>query len=469
MDSNKQALKAGIAYTISSFLISGMSFLTTPIFTRILSQNDFGNYNNFISWLNILTIIVTLKASASFISARYEYEKDFNKYVYSIMVLTTIITLVVMIIVNVSRTFFVSFFGMNLIYINIMFLYICFYEFINIYQIREQFYFRYNNYIGLGLVVSITTAICSVILIYVIDDKLKGRILGYTIPAIVIGMVVFISFAFKYRSINLKYWKYALPLAIPFIPHLLSLTLLNSVDRIMITEICGTKDTALYSLAYTCSSIVTVLMSAMNNAYSPWLAEQLNKNQFEKIRKFSYVYIFTFFFLVFGIILIAPEILLVLGGKKYLEAVYVMPPVMLGCSFQLLYTMHVNVEQFKKKNVGMAIASVIAALSNYVLNMIFIPYCGYIAAAYTTLISYFILLILHMILVKRLKIGRIYNNKYIFASIVVGVIWGMVSIVLYSKNTIRYMFVMLYVILFMMALWRYRNRIICFMNKHEQC
>jgi len=89
--------------------------------------------------------------------------------------------------------------------------------------------------------------------------------------------------------------------------------------------------------------------------------------------------------------------------------------------------------------------------------MIFIPYCGYIAAAYTTLISYFILLILHMILVKRLKIGRIYNNKYIFASIVVGVIWGMVSIVLYSKNTIRYMFVMLYVIFFMMALWRYRN------------
>lgn len=158
MDSNKQALKAGIAYTISSFLISGMSFLTTPIFTRILSQNDFGNYNNFISWLNILTIIVTLKASASFISARYEYEKDFNKYVYSIMVLTANITLVVMIIVNVSRTFFVSFFGMNLIYINIMFLYIFFYECINIYQIREQFYFRYNNYIGLGLVVSITTA-----------------------------------------------------------------------------------------------------------------------------------------------------------------------------------------------------------------------------------------------------------------------------------------------------------------------
>ena len=44
-----------------------------------------------------------------------------------------------------------------------------------------------------------------------------------------------------------------------------------------------------------------------------------------------------------------------------------------------------------------------------VLNLIFIPKIGYLAAAYTTLVGYIVLLLIHMVLVYKLGLKEIYN------------------------------------------------------------
>ena len=74
---------------------------------------------------------------------------------------------------------------------------------------------------------------------------------------------------------------------------------------------------------------------------------------------------------------------------------------------------HPNIEQYKKKTVGMAIASISAAGLNYLLNMIFIPKFGYIAAAYTTLASFLWLMLIHMFLVYRIGYANDYDQRII--------------------------------------------------------
>jgi len=88
-NNNAKAIKSGIWYTISNFLLKAIGFLTTPIFTRLLTQAEFGEYSNFASWLNILTIIVTLNMEASLISAKYDYKDRFDNYIYSVLSLST--------------------------------------------------------------------------------------------------------------------------------------------------------------------------------------------------------------------------------------------------------------------------------------------------------------------------------------------------------------------------------------------
>lgn len=53
-------VKASLWFLICAFLQKGISFITTPIFTRLLSTSEYGQYNVFNSWMNIIIVIVTL-------------------------------------------------------------------------------------------------------------------------------------------------------------------------------------------------------------------------------------------------------------------------------------------------------------------------------------------------------------------------------------------------------------------------
>ena len=242
------------------------------------------------------------------------------------------------------------------------------------------------------------------------------------------------------------------------------MTVLNSTDRIMITKICGAADNALYSLAYTCGSIITILINSINTAFSPWLAERIHENDTKSVRSFSKYYITSFVCIAIGVMLVAPEVLYILGGKSYLAAIYVMPPVAMGCICQFLYTMMVNIEQIKGKTVGMAFASAAAAVLNYVLNLLLIPKFGYIAAAYTTLAGYLLLLGLHMWLVRRMGMSHVYSYRFVVGTIIAA---GAVSVgvnAVYSVTILRYIILLGYLSALTIVLYKKRDYILKIVN-----
>ena len=57
-------LKATIWFFVCSVLQRGISVITTPIFTRLLSTEEYGQYSVFNSWLSILQIIITLSLTS---------------------------------------------------------------------------------------------------------------------------------------------------------------------------------------------------------------------------------------------------------------------------------------------------------------------------------------------------------------------------------------------------------------------
>ena len=447
MSNSKKALKSGLWYTASNFLVRSIGFITTPIFTRLLTHDEFGAFNNFTSWLNIITIVVTLNLQSTLISARYDYEEKFDEYILSMLSLSTVSVAIWFVIINCFRNNFVQLFDMGLPYINAMLLYLVFLSAVNFFQVRERYYFEYKMTVITSVLLSAGTALLSVGLVTLMPNRLTGRIIGSIVPTVLIGTVFFVYFIKKGKRVNFSYWKYALPICIPYIPHLLSMTLLNSTDRVMITKFCGTEQTALYSLAYNCGVIITLLMTSFNSAFAPWLGEKLNNNSINEIRRVSKMYIGGFFALALGIMLVSPELLLILGGKSYIEAIYVLAPVSMGCVCQFLYTLFVNVEQFKKKTVGMAIASMIAALSNFALNYIFIPKYGYLAAAYTTLAGYLLLLFIHMLLVSMLGLSQVYSYRFVLVIVALGIICMVGIVFLYSNIILRYVTLLCYIVI----------------------
>ena len=110
------------------------------------------------------------------------------------------------------------------------------------------------------------------------------------------------------------------------------------------------------------------------------------------------------------------------------------------------------------------LASIVAAIINIILNIIFIPLFGYIAAAYTTLIGYIGLSIMHYIFMKKVEKNKIYDIKFITMISLVLIILSFIIMVLYKYIIIRYLIIIIIISLVIIS----KKRILYIMKKLKE-
>lgn len=411
MNQTESVVKSAVWYTVSNLLVKASGFITIPIFTRLLSQAEYGQYNNYLSWVAVVGIVTSMSLESTLISAKFDYKKNFDDYAFSITVVSVFMAGIWWLLAGVMMPVISPLLSLDPLYVHAMFLYLVFQPVVNIYQTHERFRYRWKATVASSMVVSIGAAVLSVALIFLVEDKLFGVISGRVIPMVVVGLALLLLYIRRGARFTASCITYALPIAAPFIPHLLAMNLLGALNKIFIERMCGSEANALYSLANNCGLIVSIFTTSLNSAFAPWLGDRLAEGNHAATRRFGRPYIALFALLAVGASLAAPEIMLILGGEAYMSAASMIPAISMGCVFQFVYCMYVNIEQFKKKTVGMAVASVSAALVNGLLDIVLIPHFGYESASIATAISYGWLLIVHMLLVRRLGLMDVYDTK----------------------------------------------------------
>lgn len=346
---NNKVIKAGTWYTVSNFLIKGISFITLPIFARLLTKDELGQFSNITAWFNILAIITTFELYSSVSIARFDFKNELKKYISSNLVLGTAITSVFYIFCLIFHTVVEQILMIDFFTLNIMFIYLLVYPSIQMLQIEKQITHKYKTVVTISFLSSFLSTITSIILILIFKNHLYGRIVGHFIPLILISLLVYVWIIKDGVKITKRYSKYAIKVSLPLIVHLLAGYLLSSSDKIMITKMVSSEANALYSVAYNVSLLVSLLWTSLNNAWSPWAYKQMDEKRYDKLKKYSKPYFLGFLVVVYVAMLITPELLLFMGGRGYMEAKYVMPPVMVGYVFQFVYSLYVNIEFYHKK------------------------------------------------------------------------------------------------------------------------
>ena len=144
------------------------------------------------------------------------------------------------------------------------------------------------------------------------------------------------------------------------------------------------------------------------------------------------------------LIITAPELILIIASAKYYEAIWAMPPIIASILIMFIYQQFLNIHFYFGKNKAVFIASIIAAGGNVVMNIFCINWFGYIAAGYTTLLSYCMIAILYYFTMKRIcKENQVdYKNyfsmKFIFGDCFVFAVLTIIVSMLYPYPVIRY-------------------------------
>ena len=378
---------------------------------------------------------------------KYENEKD--KFLSAVQGLSTISTVVVIAICYVFYSWFYKITELNKILLLVMSIQLLFSTPMLYWSAKERFEYKYVKVVCATMFSSMATVAVSLLLIYYMKDKSYSLIIGAAIIQIVIGVGFYIYNLGKGKKFfDKEIWKYGVSFGIPLIPHYLAYSILNTSDRAMINNMCSTSDAGIYSLACQISIAVNLVASAIDSSMNPWVYQNLKEKNYKKISKVTNYIMCFFSIVVIGCTLVAPEILLVVAPKEYQAAKWAMPPVIAGCFFLYLAGCFMRIEFYHEKKRNITLASIVAAILNIVLNLIFIPKFGFLAAAYTTLLSYIIFALIHFramysICKENNYVSIPFDVKGIFGISIITLVGGEILILLYEYPIWRYGIILL--------------------------
>ena len=409
---NRLAMKAGLFYVVSQLFVRGITFLTTPIFTRLLSKPQYSDYSRYESWLLIFAPVMSLCLWRSVERAKYDVHEKFHSFCSSVQTLSWLSITVFFVIFWTFRSFLEPFFSMTDFMLLTAFLYTYAHTSIFYFQRREKQMMRYKASTAFSAATVIPAALLAVFLVvygkqHGMEDRLVDlRIFGHFTPMIIGGFFVAVLMIVQGKEIvNLEYWKYALRFSLPLIPEVLSIQIMNQADKLMVIGLTGKENGSEFALATQVSYIIWIIEDSVWNAWLPWMYEKISRKESDEIAGKWTVLMHAFGAFSWLLVGMAPEIIHILGGKKYAMGIYLIAPMVTGTLFRFYSYSYTAIQNYHKKTGFVAASTVSVMVLNVILNYICILLFGYRAAAYTTAFSYLVLLVVQAFMEKRLT-GR---------------------------------------------------------------
>ncbi|SQG43881.1 flippase Wzx [Streptococcus porcinus] len=445
---------SAVVYTISTIFTRGLAIITVPIFTRIMSSDQIGIVNLYNSWYAMLSVVTTLSlTSGGFAIAMKEYANSRDEYQSSILTLTSLVSLCLFLIYYFKQSFWQRITGLSHNLLLMMFITFLFAPAYDFWLARQRFEYKYKLSGFVSILSALLTSIASVVIVLKFQHyKYLGelRILtNYTVSVcfcFVIWLIIFFRGKVFY---NKEYWINSLTLSIPLVGYSIAGQVLNVSDRLLISKLVNNSAVGIYSILYTVSSLSLLVWQAINASFIPYLFQNIGVNN-RAIKQIS-----TYLMILFSLVAIlmtyfAPEIIKVLATSEYYQSIYIMPPIAAGVYFTTLSNIYSNLAIYYKNTKYVMYPAIIASIVNIIGNYILIQLFGYVAAAYTTMVSYIILAYLQYYWSKKLiiknnkHITQIYDDSYLLKISIATATVILFGIVVYKNTLARYCLIIIF-------------------------
>lgn len=437
-------VKASLWFLFCSFLQRGISVITTPIFTRLLTTSEYGQYGVFTSWLGIASAIVTLNLCYGMYSqGLIKFEKDRERFSSSLQGLALVLVSAWTLIYVLGKDVINQLTGLTTAQSLLLLVMVWTSTVFNFWATAKRVNYDYRLLVVVTVAVSLLKPILGVALVVWADDKVTARIFGLALVELVgFGWMFFVQMKSGRTFFSRQYWKYALLFCIPLLPHYLSQVILSSVNRIMIAGMAGDAQAGLYNLANSIAMLLTLLNTALVQTIEPWMFRAIKARDIGRMKKVAYPALM----LVAGgnllLIAFAPEVVALFAPAEYREAIWVIPPISISVFFTFSYVLYAEFEFYFEKTKCITIATMVGACLNIGLNLLLIPVFGYLAAGYVTLLCYMVFAALHFVMMRKISLEEFgalpYAPRVLLGISLMFTVLGLLYLPLYDHMILRY-------------------------------
>lgn len=387
----KSVLKNSLIYTLSSVLSKGISFFLLPLYTAILSSQDYGILELIAVITTLVIIIFSLQINQGI--ARYFNELRTSKvtriysstvFIFGIITFSLLFLLGVFFKPLISHYLEISEWWTSWVLValamNGLF-----------YITRSQLTWKImalEDTIS-GLAFSLTTIGSTIYFLVFANQGLLGVFMAQCIGG-GIGILVCVYFLRHDLGMyfSLKVIKKLLSFSLPLIPSAFSIFLFLFLDRICIKEMMTLHDLGVYSVGFKVASILSLVSIGIGTALTPLIYKHYKEVETpKKMGQLMRIYSSGAFIIILTIVIFSQSIILAMTTSDYLDAVRIIPV--------LIFSLYVsNLNQFfpglfiAKKTKTISVIALFAGMVNLILNVLLIPRIGLMGAALATIISY---------------------------------------------------------------------------------
>ena len=446
MSKGKDLAKNTAIVSIGKICTQLITFLLLPVYTAVLSNEEYGVVDLLNTLTSLLLPIVTLQIEQGIFRYLIDCRENNEK---QIKLITTIIRF--MIIQSIAC----------------IVIFLCVSPFIH----NEYKYFLMANLLmgifsslllqicrGLGdnatyaigsFITGAFTVVLNVIFIVAFRWGAYGMLGATAISNFICAVYIFLKRKiYKYikpKQFDKKILKEIIKYSVPLIPNMISWWIVSASDRTIISAVIGIAQNGIYSAANKFSGVFTTLYSVFNLTWTE--SASININSEDRDEFFSKILDFVIRFfgcLCLGTIAVMPFVFNILINEKFAEAYYQIPILILGSVFNILVSFVGSIYVAKKLTKEIAKTSIISAVINIFVNIVLIKSIGLYAASISTVIAYALMFIYRWIDVK--KYVKFNVNKILMFALTI--MYGITIFTYYLKNTMISVVVLVIVVVF---------------------
>ena len=446
MNKKKQLAKNTIIIFFGRVCTQLISFFLLPLYTSYLATKEYGTVDLIQTYVTLLVPIITLELEMSifrFLVDSRKSEKETNKLIsnnFFILGISLSIFSILYIIVSSIVTIPYRW----LILVDII---VCVLSG-NFLQVARGFG-KTLDYAISCILTGLTTVISNIILICFVHMQAEGMIISMALANFMCSLYLFIRLKL-YSKINFKIvdfkqikemYKYSLPL----IPNGISWWIVNVSDRSIISIVLGASANGLYAISNKFPTIISSLTGVFNLSWSESAALHINSSDRDEFfSDITNTVLRLFMALGVGMLACMPFVFPILIDVKYNDAYNYIPFLVLGTVFNVAICLYSQVYLAKKLSKQVASTAIVGAIINILINVIFIKQIGLYAAAISTMISYFVMMIYRHFDLKKYVNIKI-EKKLIIESII---IYTFTLLIYYQKSIILHVICLLIVCIY---------------------
>lgn len=395
-------------YAISSLINSAIPLLLLPYLTKVLSVEDYGQVAIFMLVQAFMGPFVSMNVHAT-ISRKY-FTEDASSY--PVYIFNAFLLLILSTITTLLLVFFLSGYLSDITKLDSTWLFaavissacqLIILSVLTLLQVQN----KPLKYGLLQIILTIVNLLFTFLLIEFYNYKAEGRILAivysYVLCAIAFVSWVIYSKQLKFR-LNIGFITHAFLYGAPLIPHVVGAIILSIADRLLINKLHSEYEAGLFTVALQLCSVMTIMLSAFNSAFSPWLFRKLKENNSQekkRIVKFTYLGFLIIALGGFLFSLMLPGIIQLVAGSKFIESVKYINWIIIGIILSSFYILIANYIFYAEKTYLLAMSTSICALAYWPIALFMFNNYGVVGIPRASATCCFLLFIFTWILSAR--------------------------------------------------------------------